>query len=235
MAKFSIPVKEFQQFVVKQGIHNPSDRLLGVGKVVRVKSNVAEVFGAIHRLFFTRISEATIFLQKRVQRNISKKVETGSGRFVFSKDATKLERKDPSNATGFQSFKVRSKPGEYPRYETGDLSASIRKTTDIVATQFYIEGIVGTNLQYGVDLELGTKRIKDRSYLVRTLREERKFIYGLLMKKASVGAMRAAGKLVPLPSYKGGRPIDIQPASRQKFYKFASIFSDETIGKLPVK
>ena len=58
---------------------------------------------------------------------------------------------------------VPSNPGEPPRRETKNLHDSI-----MTETQQELEGIetrVGTNVEYGLHLELGTRRIKPRPWL----------------------------------------------------------------------
>lgn len=55
----------------------------------------------------------------------------------------------------------RSKPGEVPRVQTGNLRRSI---THEVSKQLPI-GKVGTNIKYGKMLELGTKKMAPRPYL----------------------------------------------------------------------
>ena len=63
---------------------------------------------------------------------------------------------------------VRSLPGEPPRKQTGRLRASIAYEVDESA----LTARVGTNVEYGRHLELGTKRgIKPRPWLRRALAE----------------------------------------------------------------
>jgi phage gpG-like protein len=61
-----------------------------------------------------------------------------------------------------------SQPGEPPRKQTGRLRASVTREIDESA----LEGRVGTNVDYGKYLELGTKRgILPRPWLRRALAE----------------------------------------------------------------
>src|SRR3712207_4912965 len=60
---------------------------------------------------------------------------------------------------------VRSRPGEPPRAETGTLMKSIFYHVDPDENR----AIVGTTLDYGAWLEVGTKRIKPRPYLLPAL------------------------------------------------------------------
>lgn len=63
---------------------------------------------------------------------------------------------------------VRSAPGEPPRKQTGRLRGSVTYEVD----EKTMSARVGTNLPYGKDLELGTKRgIKPRPWLRRALFE----------------------------------------------------------------
>lgn len=74
---------------------------------------------------------------------------------------------------------VRSKPGEPPRKQTGQLRASITYEVD-EKTQ---SARVGTNLQYGKALELGSKRgLKPRPFLRRALYEMQANVNELLGK-----------------------------------------------------
>lgn len=72
---------------------------------------------------------------------------------------------------------VRSAPGEPPRKQTGRLRASV----DVEVDDASMTGRVGTNVKYGKDLELGTKRgIKPRPWLRRALAEEQTKVNDLL-------------------------------------------------------
>ena len=108
--------------------------------------------------FEQRVHITTEFLKNNIVRNISIPVmkETGvrSGRMVVTE---------------------RSKPGEFPRADTTQLMKTIfadgpnREGSRIV-------GHVGTPLDYGAILEL----FRDRSFLVRTLNEQRDRITKML-------------------------------------------------------
>ncbi len=62
---------------------------------------------------------------------------------------------------------IRSKPGEYPRLESGDLRRSIKQR--VVKRRGQIWGEVWTELDYGLVLEY-SKRL-DRSFIERTWEE----------------------------------------------------------------
>jgi HK97 gp10 family phage protein len=69
-----------------------------------------------------------------------------------------------------------SRPGEYPRKQTGHLRRTITYEVDEVTQT----ARVGTNLLYGKFLELGTKRMKPRPFLRKTLMSERVVLARLL-------------------------------------------------------
>jgi phage gpG-like protein len=72
---------------------------------------------------------------------------------------------------------VRSQPGEPPRKQTGRLRASVTYEVD----EATLSGRVGTNVDYGRYLELGTKRgIAPRPWLRRALAECQSQILGFL-------------------------------------------------------
>lgn len=72
---------------------------------------------------------------------------------------------------------VRSRPGEPPRKQTGRLRASVTYEVDEAS----LSARVGTNVEYGKHLELGTKRgIAPRPWLRRALAECRGKIDSLL-------------------------------------------------------
>jgi len=72
---------------------------------------------------------------------------------------------------------VRSAPGEPPRKQTGRLRASVTYEVDEAA----IEAQVGTNVEYGKYLELGTKRgLAPRPWLRRALDESRDKVMSFL-------------------------------------------------------
>ena len=76
-------------------------------------------------------------------------------------------------------LQTHSKPGEYPRKQTGQLRMRITYEVD----EATMTARVGTNLLYGKFLELGTKHMRPRPFLRKTLMAER----------ASVGRLLAGG------------------------------------------
>lgn len=107
-----------------------------------------------------RVVAVTEYLREKVVRNISVPVVK---QIVVTPTGTRTRVTE------------RSKPGEFPRADT----TLLRKTifSDIKEPAPGIcDGFVGTPLEYGVVLELQ----KDRSFLVRTLEEERPKIVQML-------------------------------------------------------
>ena len=70
-----------------------------------------------------------------------------------------------------------SKPGEFPHKQKGWLRQSIAMQYDPAK----IRAIVGTNLAYGKYLEEGTRKMAPRSFLRRTLKEEKSFIQSIIV------------------------------------------------------
>lgn len=58
---------------------------------------------------------------------------------------------------------VRSNPGEPPRVETGNLKESV--TTETERSDRMVETRIGTNVIYGLFLELGTSKMAPRPWL----------------------------------------------------------------------
>ncbi len=119
---------------------------------VRFEWFIKEVMQKVRMTMRQRVTIAGQHLQTRVVKNISKAVRKISigGRTVVT---------------------VRSKKGEFPRADTTLLMKTIfnevrSKNRDIV------DAYIGTPLEYGLILE--TNKRLDRSFLLRTLREERR-------------------------------------------------------------
>lgn len=74
------------------------------------------------------------------------------------------------------TLQTHSLPGEYPRKQTGDLRRRITYEVD----KDSLVAHVGTNLLYGKFLELGTKKMRPRPFLRRTLAAERDELSRLL-------------------------------------------------------
>lgn len=65
---------------------------------------------------------------------------------------------------------TRSAPGEPPRKQTGRLRASVAREVDGLTAR------VGTNVKYGLHLEIGTRHMAARPWLRRSLAESRNTI-----------------------------------------------------------
>ncbi|MFA5761722.1 MAG: HK97-gp10 family putative phage morphogenesis protein [Dehalococcoidales bacterium] len=74
-----------------------------------------------------------------------------------------------------------SSPGEPPGVDTGRLRNSI--THEIEEALWDIIGRVGTNVEYGKWLELGTKDMSPRPYLRRAIEENKQELVNILVGK----------------------------------------------------
>jgi len=111
-----------------------------------------------------RVNVATQYLRDKVVRNISVPVVKEPARMrtvVFNKQKIRIQQKT--------RVTERSKKGEFPRTDT----TLLRKTifSEVRGIGDIVDGFVGTPLKYGLILE--TSKLLDRSYLLRTLNEER--------------------------------------------------------------
>lgn len=82
-----------------------------------------------------------------------------------------------------------SRPGEYPARPTGRLATSIRVVAQenlSMAGGATFAGLVGTNLLYGVYLEMGTVNMKARPWLSMALFAAQPDIQAILSKKWEV-------------------------------------------------
>lgn len=71
----------------------------------------------------------------------------------------------------------RSKPGEYPRRETGNLQHSVRSYTTPIGLN--LVGVVATDVPYGWYLEKSLKR----EFLSRTLKEQSRAILRVIARR----------------------------------------------------
>jgi len=118
-------------------------------KAARIEWFIDQVSNTVNLSMTQRVRTATEFLRSRVVKNISIPVT-----------------KATSRKTGRVVVLERSKPGEFPRADTTQLMKTIFKK--VKSTKSFAEGYVGTPLDYGLILETRM----NRSFLVRTLREE---------------------------------------------------------------
>ena len=98
-----------------------------------------------------------------------------SSAFVVQDTATKSINAGGKNGKSYKrgsKSHIASAPGEAPASDTGRLSNSIMALKSI-----YDNGwLVGTSLDYGKHLELGTKDIKPRPWLIPALEKNRNAI-----------------------------------------------------------
>ena len=111
-----------------------------------------ELQADIHATFAQRVRTACVYLQAKVKRNISVPVTYSEG---------------PRGGR----IAHRSKPGEYPRRETGDLKRAIKIKTNVISA-LQVNGMVYVDLDiapYGKPLE--ESKYLNRFYLLRTYYE----------------------------------------------------------------
>lgn len=140
--------------------------------VVRIRWFIDEVCQQVRIPLKSRVKLATTYLMNRVVLNLSTPVRKIVSYSLHAKVAggkakmVSRVRVDPAS---------RSKPGEYPRADTTQLMKTIF-TTYQEPDDGSFAGFVGTPLDYGLVLEIR----KQRSFLVRTLNEERPNIMKIL-------------------------------------------------------
>jgi len=126
-------------------------------RLVRIEWFIENVTDKVKLSLKQRVSLATSMLLDRMIRNVSVPV-------------TKV----PGTKTGRIIVTERSKPGEFPRADTTQLMKTLFK--EVVVDQDGAAGYVGTPLDYGLFLEIKM----NRSFMVRTLNEERGMITRIL-------------------------------------------------------
>lgn len=77
---------------------------------------------------------------------------------------------------------VASAPGEPPATDTGFLRNSIQSSPKVKRTAQQVVGEVGIGAEYAEFLEKGTRRMKPRPFVERTLREKEKPLFELFSK-----------------------------------------------------
>ena len=120
-------------------------------RAVRVEWFIENVSNKVSITMKQRVALATELIKNKVVQNISRPVSKGTG------------------PRGGKVVSNRSKKGEYPKAETSLLMKLIFGVVKQVKKGTY-DGYIGTPLDYGAILE--TSKGLDRSFLVRTLREE---------------------------------------------------------------
>ncbi len=140
---------------------------------VRTQWFIEEVLDVVNTSMKKRVKIATEYLRSRIVLNISRPVTktylTRQVQVVNAKGKT-VTKKEHS-----VTISNRSKSGEFPKADTVQLLKTI--FTDVIELQPGCwAGFVGTPLLYGLVLELKM----NRSFLVRTLNEERSKIMRIL-------------------------------------------------------
>ena len=132
---------------------------------------IKEVSDKVRLSVRKRVKIATELVKSKVVKNISRPVTKiyVSGRQGRDAKGQFTARKR------FTRIRDRSKPGEFPKADTTQLLRTIFGVV-IEESPGIIDGIVGTPLAYGLILELEL----DRSFLVRTLEEERTNVMRIL-------------------------------------------------------
>ena len=128
--------------------------------------NTENFIRELERTVAQRVEAAGRYLQSEMRKNISIPSRTVKTAATRSGGTKKVLGPRGSN---------RSKGGEFPHKDYGRLRASIAVEMQADAPNGP-RVLVGTNLAYGKHLEFGTKSMKPRSFLRRTLKEERETI-----------------------------------------------------------
>jgi len=108
--------------------------------------------------------KATLMVERDVKKSFPK---IGTGR-VYSKGKGKIH--------------IASMPGEPPAIDTGNLRASIQSKVQVRGIN--VLGEVGSDMPYSLYLELGTKTMTKRPYLMPTVRKDKRKI-GEIFKRAN--------------------------------------------------
>ncbi len=118
----------------------------------------AKVAASVSRGMTARLAVAGSLLRDEIKVRISLPVVKVKGRVV-----------------------LRSKPGEFPRLETGHLRRSIFSIMEDDHTV-----AVGSPLDYALYLELGTSRMEPRPYLARTLLDKQSDLERILLAPLNI-------------------------------------------------
>lgn len=124
----------------------------------------AEVSATVKMSVFNRMRFAVEFVRSKVVTNISRPVTKTYGRSLIR-----------GQSRSHVVISNRSKRGEYPKADTEKLIKTLFGLVEKTGTDQY-NGYVGSPMDYSIYLELSL----DRSFLVRTLREEWKTVVKML-------------------------------------------------------
>ncbi len=141
--------------------------------IVRTEWFITEVLDKIKTSTVKRVRIATEYLKSKIVKNISRPVTKTY--FTRIEQSVNAQGKTITKKKHGVSISDRSVKGEFPKADTVQLLKTIFSDVD---TNFVgiVSGRVGTPLDYGVILEL----TMDRSFLVRTLNEEKATITRIL-------------------------------------------------------
>lgn len=149
-----------------------------------------EVFTLATKVNITAMKKAGFVVARDVKKNFTQ--VTGDINALFQQQRVSARR----TKTGKRHF--RSKPGEPPAVDTGVLRASITSETTMSTSGLSVEGKVGpdidhiraetpagTDVEYGLYLELGTANMGARPFLRPALKRTRKKIEKIFKKANS--------------------------------------------------
>lgn len=136
-----------------------------------------QILNGLNQTIDQRLSVVGNLLRDRMKLNISIPVLTAAG------------------PRGGRVVIERSQPGEFPRMDLGELRDSV-----FFDRPSPTSCRVGTDLWYGLLLEIGTTRMRPRPWLVRTLLEDRQYIVNILTRPIS----SLPGVPQPAPTFSSG-------------------------------
>jgi hypothetical protein len=141
---------------------------------VQIKDYSKQVLANVQLTLKQRVLLATEHLTNRVTENINRPVtKTPMTRKHDTSVSWMGKPTKNGGPIGSQYTLVtdRSKPGEFPKADTTQLKKTTGDMHDVIEeSEGVFSGFVGTNLDYGLILETNPRL--DRSFLVRTLKEE---------------------------------------------------------------
>lgn len=149
---------------------------------------------------FTLATEANVAAMKKaglvVERDVKTHFTTVGGRSGLAKEGRVMVGKQQDKRGSYTKFHYRSKPGEAPAVETGVLRASMM--TDVSIVGLGVTGKVGpdidhirkhtdpgTDVEYALYLELGTRKMASRPFLRPALARTKRKIKAIFVKANS--------------------------------------------------
>lgn len=141
--------------------------------VVRTEWFIENVLNRVNVSLAKRVAIATEYVRSKVTINISRPVTKSY--FTVIRETTNGKGQVKTKRISYVRVTDRSKPGEFPKADTTLLMKSLLTDVSEPIPNVHV-GRVGTPLDYGVILELR----RDRSFLLRTLNEERAVLLAIL-------------------------------------------------------